>query len=46
MVNPKGIENLASHYGKVTFTDSYKDWSKEELPSNVEVISLNVGKLE
>lgn len=35
MVNPKGIKTLSEHYSKVSFSDSYKDWSTEELPENV-----------
>lgn len=40
MVNPKGIATLSENYNKVYFTNSYKDWDKEELPSNVEVIHV------
>lgn len=35
MVNPKGIKTLSEHYDEVIFSDSYKDWSTEELPENV-----------
>ena len=35
MVNPKGIQTLSENYNKVYFTNSYKDWNKEKLPSNV-----------
>lgn len=37
MVNKKGIDNLSSHFDKVWFTDSYKNWNKElgKLPKNV-----------
>lgn len=38
MVNPKGIRTLSENYDKVYFTDSYKDWSVEELPENVSFI--------
>lgn len=40
MVNPKGIQTLSENYNKVYFTNSYKDWSKEKLPSNVFVTDL------
>ena len=40
MVNPNGIQTLSVHYDKVFFTNSYKDWDKEDLPSNVTIISL------
>lgn len=33
--HPKGIKTLSEHYSKVSFSDSYKDWSTEELPENV-----------
>ena len=36
-VQKKGIENVAAVYDKVYITDTYKDWEKEDLPSNVEV---------
>ena len=45
MVNPKGIQTLSENYNKVYFTNSYKDWSKEKLPSNVFVIDWNKEKL-
>lgn len=40
-VQKAGIEKVASVYDKVYITDSYKDWSKEILPSNVIVYKLN-----
>jgi ribose-phosphate pyrophosphokinase len=40
MVNPKGIQTLSAHYDKVFFTNSYRDWDKEDLPSNVTIINL------
>jgi len=40
MVNPKGIETLSVNYDNVTFTNSYKDWEKENLPQNVNVITV------
>ena len=40
MVNPKGIQTLSAHYDKVFFTNSYRDWDKEDLPSNVTIIGL------
>lgn len=41
MVNPLGISNLSKTYDHVTFTDSYKDWSKEmEIPANCTVAPL------
>lgn len=36
-VQKKGIENVAAVYDKVYITDTYKDWTKEDLPSNVNV---------
>lgn len=36
-VQKKGIENVAAVYDKVYITDTYKDWTKEDLPSNVKV---------
>ena len=36
-VQKAGIEKVAAVYDKVYITDSYKDWSKEELPENVVV---------
>lgn len=35
-----GIERMAEHYERVYITNSYKDWDKEELPSNVTVIDV------
>lgn len=35
-----GIERMADHYEHVYITNSYKDWDKEELPSNVTVIDV------
>ena len=35
-----GIERMAEHYEHVYITNSYKDWDKEELPSNVTVIDV------
>lgn len=40
MVNPKGILNLSENYNEVYFTNSYKDWQNETLPSNVKVIEI------
>lgn len=40
MVNPKGIITLSENYDEVYFTNSYKDWHKEELPNNVKVIEV------
>lgn len=41
MVNPEGIRNLSKTYDHVTFTDSYKDWSKEmEIPANCTMVPL------
>ena len=40
MVNPKGIQTLSENYDEVYFTNSYKDWQKEELPNNVTVIEI------
>lgn len=41
MVNSAGIDNLAAHYDKVCFTDSYKDWEKERtLPANCTMIKI------
>lgn len=40
MVNPKGIQTLSENYNKVYFTNSYKDWNKEKLPSNVFITEL------
>lgn len=40
MVNPKGIITLSENYDEVFFTNSYKDWQKEELPKNVKVIEV------
>ena len=41
MVNPEGIRNLSRTYDHVTFTDSYKDWSKEmEIPANCTIFPL------
>ncbi len=37
MVNAKGIEALAQHYHRVTFTNSFRDWHDEKLPPNVTV---------
>lgn len=39
-VQKKGIENVAAAYDKVYITDTYKDWTAEELPTNVEVKTL------
>lgn len=39
-VQRKGIENVASVYDKVCITNSYKDWGKEDLPKNVQVIDI------
>lgn len=35
-----GIERMAEHYEHVYITNSYKDWDKEELPSNVTVVDV------
>lgn len=35
-----GIERIAEHYENVYITNSYKDWDKEELPSNVTVVDV------
>lgn len=35
-----GIERMAEHYEHAYITNSYKDWDKEELPSNVTVIDV------
>ena len=35
-----GIERMAEHYNHVYTTNSYKDWDKEELPSNVTVVDV------
>lgn len=35
-----GIERMAEHYEHVYITNSYKDWDKEELSSNVTVIDV------
>lgn len=40
MVNLKGIITLSENYDKVAFTNSYKEWTDELLPSNVEVIKM------
>lgn len=41
MVNPEGIRNLSKTYDHVTFTDSYKDWSREvEIPANCTMAPL------
>jgi ribose-phosphate pyrophosphokinase len=40
MVNPKGIETLSANYDSVTFTNSYKNWENEKLPSNVSVLKV------
>ena len=40
MVNPKGIQTLSENYDEVYFTNSYKDWQKLSLPSNVTVIEI------
>lgn len=40
MVNPKGIVTLSENYDEVYFTNSYKDWDNEVLPSNVKVIKV------
>lgn len=40
MVNPKGITTLSENYDEVSFTNSYKDWDNEALPSNVRVIRV------
>ncbi len=40
LVNPRGIINLSESYDKVYFTNSYKDWDKEDLPKNVTVIEV------
>lgn len=40
MVNPKGIVTLSENYDEVYFTNSYKDWQNETLPSNVKVIEV------
>ncbi len=40
MVNPKGIVTLSENYDEVYFTNSYKDWDSEVLPSNVKVIKV------
>lgn len=41
MVNPEGIRNLSKTYDHVTFTDSYKDWSREvEIPANCTIAPL------
>ena len=39
-IQKKGIELLATKYDKVYITNSYKDWNKEELPSNVIVFDV------
>lgn len=39
-VQRKGIENVAAVYDKVCITNSYKDWDKEDLPKNVQVIDI------
>jgi ribose-phosphate pyrophosphokinase len=40
MVNPKGIQTLSAHYDNVYITETYKNWSKEDLPSNVFVSEI------
>lgn len=41
LVNIKGITNLATHFDKVYFTNSYRDWERDTLlPSNVKVIDI------
>lgn len=37
-IQKQGIEKVAAVYDKVYITNSYKDWSKEQLPENVEVL--------
>lgn len=39
-IQKQGIELVASVYDKVVITDSYKDWSRENLPNNVEVKNI------
>lgn len=36
------IEKVAAKYDEVYITDSYKDWSSYDLPSNVKVTELIV----
>ena len=39
-IQKQGIEKVAKCYDKVFITNSYKNWSEEELPENVNVITL------
>lgn len=39
-VQKAGIDRVAAYYDKVYITDSYKDWSAESLPENVEVVTI------
>lgn len=40
MVNPKGIETLSVNYDSVIFTNSYKNWENEDLPTNISVLKV------
>ncbi len=39
-IQKQGIEKVSKCYDKVFITNSYKNWSEEELPENVNVITL------
>lgn len=39
-VQQRGIERVADCYDKVFITDTYLDWSKSDLPKNVDVIPV------
>lgn len=39
-IQKKGLEMLSEKYDEIYITDSYKDWSAEELPKNIHVINL------
>lgn len=40
-VQLQGVEKVASAYDRVYIADTYKDWSKETLPNNVEVYRID-----
>lgn len=40
-IQKQGIEKVAAVYDKVYITDTYKDWTKENLPANVTVFKID-----
>ena len=39
-IQKHGIERVANVYDKVIISNSYKDWNKNDLPENVEVVNV------